>query len=165
MKRNYFYLALILIFLIFSFVYPIFQIIFQCFYHNGRFTFDILKIAIDNYVIRKSILNSFLLGIIVVLTTSIIGIPLAFVFDRFKFKGKPVLKILYLLPMISSPFVGGIGIKQVLSRFGSLKYFIDKTWNYKKSNFFYWFWLSWYSYTSDTPSLPNYVFKYFFLSK
>jgi iron(III) transport system permease protein len=126
MKKNYFYFALILIFLIFSFVYPIFQIIFQCFYHNGRFTFDILKIAIDNYVIRKSILNSFLLGIIVVLTTSIIGIPLAFVFDRFKFKGKPILKILFLLPMISSPFVGGIGIKQVLSRFGSLNILLIK---------------------------------------
>ncbi len=126
MKRQYFFFSLILFFLIISLLYPISYVIFHSFFHNGKFTFDILKIVIGNYVLRKSILNSFLLGMTVVLTTSIIGIPLAFVFDRFKFKGKTILKILFLLPMISSPFVGGIGIKQVLSRFGSLNILLIK---------------------------------------
>jgi iron(III) transport system permease protein len=126
MKKNYFFFILVVSFLFFSLVYPISYIIFQSFFHNGRFTFDILKITIDNYVIRKSILNSFLLGIIVVITTSIIGIPLAFIFDRLNFRGKTFLRILFLLPMISSPFVGGIGIKQILSRFGSLNILLIK---------------------------------------
>jgi iron(III) transport system permease protein len=77
-------------------------------------------------VIRKSIINSFILGFIVVLTTSIIGIPLAFIFDRINFKGKSTLRVLFLLPMILSPFVGSIGIKQILSRFGSLNILLIK---------------------------------------
>jgi len=98
----------------------------QSFFQEKRFTLELFKIALTNYVIRKSIINSFLLGIIVVLTTSIIGIPLAFVFDRFNFKGKTLLRILFLIPMISSPFVGAIGIKQILSRFGSLNILLLK---------------------------------------
>lgn len=116
----------ILFFLIYFFIYPIFFIVYQSFFHQNKFTLELFKIALTNYSIRKSILNSILLGIIVVITTSIIGIPLAFIFDRINFKGKSLFRILFLLPMISSPFVGAIGIKQVLSRFGSLNILLIK---------------------------------------
>ncbi|MCM8766911.1 MAG: iron ABC transporter permease [Candidatus Omnitrophica bacterium] len=125
MKRKIVF-TLILIFFLFSLVYPVSFILLQSFYHDGKFTLEILKIALTNYIIRKSIINSFLLGVIVVLTTSLIGIPLAFIFDRFSFKGKSILRILFLLPMIASPFVGSIGIKQILSRFGSLNILLIK---------------------------------------
>ncbi|MGC8976566.1 MAG: ABC transporter permease [Candidatus Ratteibacteria bacterium] len=126
MKKRYFFFFVILIFLLYFLVYPIFYVIIQCFFYNGKFTLRVLEIAFENYTIRKSIINSFLLGIIVVITTSIIGIPLAFIFDRFNFKGKTILRILFLLPMIGSPFVGGIGIKHILSRFGSLNILLLK---------------------------------------
>ncbi|HOK56002.1 MAG TPA: iron ABC transporter permease [bacterium] len=126
MKRKKILLTLIFLFFLLFLVYPVSFILIQCFYNNGNFTLEILKIAITNYVIRKSIINSFILGIIVVLTTSIIGIPLAFIFDRLNFKGKSILRILFLLPMIASPFVGSIGIKQFLSRFGSFNILLIK---------------------------------------
>lgn len=126
MKRKYLLFSIVLIFLLAFLVYPVFYIIYQCFFLNGKFTFEILKITLQSYTIRKSILNSFLLGIIVVLSTSFIGVPLAFIFDRFDFKGKGILRILFFLPMIASPFIGGIGIKQVLSRFGSLNILLLK---------------------------------------
>jgi iron(III) transport system permease protein len=125
MKRKISFSLILLFFLIFL-VYPISFILYQCFFPNGNFTLKILKIAITSYVIRKSIINSFILGFIVVLTTSIIGIPLAFIFDRINFKGKSTLRVLFLLPMILSPFVGSIGIKQILSRFGSLNILLIK---------------------------------------
>lgn len=125
MKRKISFSLILLFFLIFL-VYPISFILCQCFFPNGNFTLKILKIAITSYVIRKSIINSFILGFIVVLTTSIIGIPLAFIFDRINFKGKSTLRVLFLLPMILSPFVGSIGIKQILSRFGSLNILLIK---------------------------------------
>lgn len=126
MKKKYFLFILVSIFLLYFLVYPIFYIFIQCFFHNGKFTLEVLKITIGNYIIRKSIINSFLLGIIVIFTTTILGIPLAFIFDRFYFKGKTILRILFFLPVIASPFVGGIGIKQVLSRFGSLNILLLK---------------------------------------
>lgn len=126
MIRRYLFFFVIVGFLIYFFAYPIFYIVIQSFFHEGKFTIEILKVAFQNYVIRRSILNSFLLGIIVVITTSLVGVPLAFIFDRINFKGKSLLRVLFLLPMILSPFVGAIGIKQILSRFGSLNIFLMK---------------------------------------
>lgn len=119
MKKNIL-LWFIFIFFIVFLVYPVLYILSQSFFHQGKFTFEIIKVALGNYVIRKSIINSLFLGIIVVISTTIIGVPLAFIFDRYKFKGKSILRNFFLLPMIVSPFVGAIGIKQILSRFGSL---------------------------------------------
>ncbi len=120
MKRKYLVFSAIIIFLVFFLIYPLFYIFLNSFFHNGKITLELFKIVLTNYIIRKSIINSFLLGFIVVITTSIIGIPLAFIFDRLNFKGKTILRGLFLLPMITTPFVGAIGIKQILSRFGSL---------------------------------------------
>ncbi|MCM8818320.1 MAG: iron ABC transporter permease [Candidatus Omnitrophica bacterium] len=117
---------MISLFLILFIIYPIFYIFLQTFFHDGKFTFELFKIVLNNLIIRKAIINSFFLGLIVVFTTSIIAIPLAFIFDRLNFKGKGLLRILFLLPMISSPFVGAIGIKQILSRFGSLNILLIK---------------------------------------
>ena len=46
--------------------------------------------------------------------------PLAQVMTRFNFRGKVLLSGLLLAPMIMPPFVGAIGLKQLLAKFGSL---------------------------------------------
>ncbi|MCS7180946.1 MAG: iron ABC transporter permease [bacterium] len=126
MKKKTVLFVLILLFFFCFLIYPISFILVQSFYHNGEFTLEIIKVALTNYFLRKSIINTLLIGLIVVLTTTIIGVPLAFIFDRFTFRGKSILRILFLLPMIASPFVGSIGIKQILSRFGSLNILLIK---------------------------------------
>lgn len=108
------------VFLIYFLIYPLAHILSQSFIVDGRLTLDIFKNALGNYVIRRSIINSFLLGIMVVISTTAIGFPLAFVFARYRFPGKNVFRPLFFLPLIVSPFVGAIGMLQILSRFGSL---------------------------------------------
>ncbi len=107
-------------FLLYFLAYPLMHILTQSFIVDGRLTLDIFKNALGNYVIRRSIINSFLLGILVVISTTAIGFPLAFVFARYRFPGKSLLRPLFFLPLIVSPFVGAIGMMQILSRFGSL---------------------------------------------
>ncbi len=48
--------------------------------------------------------------------TILIALPLAFLTDRFLFPGKSLFSALILVPMILPPFVGAIGIKQILAR-------------------------------------------------
>ena len=43
---------------------------------------------------------------------------------RFTFAGKALLGSLLLVPMIMPPFVGAIGLRQLLSKFGSLNLFL-----------------------------------------
>ena len=46
-------------------------------------------------------------------------LPLSWAMTRFRFRGKTLLASLLLVPMIMPPFVGAIGLRQLLSRFGS----------------------------------------------
>ncbi len=50
----------------------------------------------------------------------VLALPLAFLSDRFTFPGKGILSGLVLVPMILPPFVGAIGIKQILGQAGAL---------------------------------------------
>ena len=107
-------------------VYPLFYVISQSFIVDNKFTIEIIKAAAGNYILRTSLIKSFSLGIIVVFLTSLIGISLAFFFYRYKFKGREILKVAFFLPLIASPFVGAIGVRQILSRFGSLNLILIK---------------------------------------
>src|SRR5437667_278896 len=58
--------------------------------------------------------------------TTLLTLPLAYVMTRFAFRGKALLGSLLLLPMIMPPFVGAIGLKQMLARFGSVNLCLAK---------------------------------------
>ncbi|MCX8082539.1 MAG: iron ABC transporter permease [bacterium] len=118
--------TLCLVFLSYFILYPLIYISINSFALEGKISFKIFTTALENYVIMHSLLNSFILSIAVVISTSIIGVPLAFLFVRYNFPGKSFLRALCFLPLIASPFVGAIGMTQVLSRFGSLNIFLMK---------------------------------------
>ena len=124
MKRTF--LIISFLFLAVFLVFPIGYIFSHSFFGESRFSLQIFKNLVSNYLIRESIANSFLLGVLVVIFTTIIGIPLAFLFYRYNFPVKNTLRILFFLPMVVSPFVGAIGMRQILSRFGSLNLLLMK---------------------------------------
>lgn len=69
---------------------------------------------------RESLINSCWLATLTTLGCSLVAVPLAHVFTRWEFRGRALLSSLLLVPMIMPPFVGAIGLKQVLARYGSL---------------------------------------------
>ncbi len=124
MKKSIYILCFLV--LITFLVYPLFYVVSQSFIVDNKFTIEIIKAAIGNYILRTSLIKSFSLGIIVVFLTSLIGISLAFFFYRYTFRGREILKLAFFLPLIASPFVGAIGVRQILSRFGSLNLILIK---------------------------------------
>jgi ABC-type Fe3+ transport system permease subunit len=64
--------------------------------------------------------NSLIVAALTTLFTAIIGSILAFVFARYTFRGSEILRILLLIPLLSTPFVGAIGLKRMISQFGVL---------------------------------------------
>ena len=69
---------------------------------------------------REWMRNSLSLGVIVTLLTFLLSLPLSFLMARYQFRGKALLAALLLLPMIMPPFVGAIGMRKVLGRYGVL---------------------------------------------
>jgi len=86
----------------------------------GHFTLGFFKYFWTDALTRACILNSLALGCVVTVLTAALALPLSLAVVRYRFPGKTLLTGLLLLPMIMPPFVGAIGMRQVLARFGSL---------------------------------------------
>jgi iron(III) transport system permease protein len=64
--------------------------------------------------------NSLLLAALSTLFTTLLCLPLAYWFTRYRFPGRGLLATLLLVPLIVPPFVGAIGLERFLNRYGSL---------------------------------------------
>ncbi|KPK62724.1 MAG: hypothetical protein AMK73_05755 [Planctomycetes bacterium SM23_32] len=100
--------------------YPLYYSCRGAFVVDGRFTLGFFEYLWQDRLTAKSILNSLALGCVVTAITAALALPLSVVGVRYRFPGKAFLTGLLLLPMIMPPFVGAIGMRQILARFGSL---------------------------------------------
>jgi ABC-type Fe3+ transport system permease subunit len=66
------------------------------------------------------ILNSVYVAIAVTLISVILGTSFAFLIARYEFPGKGILRTFLLFPMLSTPFIGAIGIKWFMGANGFL---------------------------------------------
>ncbi len=114
-----FLLGLIAFFALFLF-YPLWYAFVQSLVVDGRITFAFYELMVTSPVYQEAILNSFRLGMITTIATTLLSLPLAFLLVRYDFAGKGFVNGLILVPMVLPPFVGAIGMKQMFARFGSI---------------------------------------------
>ena len=69
---------------------------------------------------RTGLINSVGVAVFTTLLCLLIAMPLAMLAAKFEFFGKTLLSSLVLVPLILPPFVGAIGLRAILGRFGSL---------------------------------------------
>lgn len=121
-----FILCITLAFLGAFLVYPIINVAKESFYHDGVFSAVFFVNAFRNPVVLESIANSFMLAFTATAATAVIAIPLSVLMVRYSFPFKNLISGLLLIPMIMPPFVGAIGMKQLLARFGSINLLLLK---------------------------------------
>lgn len=114
-----FLLGLIAFFALFLF-YPLWYAIVQSLVVDGKLTVAFYELMVTSPVYQEAILNSFRLGMITTIATTLLSLPLAFLLVRYDFVGKGFVSGLILVPMVLPPFVGAIGMKQMFARFGSI---------------------------------------------
>ncbi len=103
------------------FLYPAFSVIGEAFRSpDGNFTLDFVYGVFRNPVYREGLWNALGLGIASTGATFLLAFPLALLSHRYDFKGRGVLGVLILVPLVLPPFVGAIGIKHMLGVEGSL---------------------------------------------
>src|SRR6478735_317009 len=127
MKRGHAITLSLLVGILFAvfFIYPAAAVVKQAFEGTGadgshHFTLEFIAAVFRNPIYREGLWNAFALGIASTLVTLAIAFPLALIGHRHDFLGKPALSVLILAPMILPPFVGAVGIKQMLGVNGAL---------------------------------------------
>ncbi|WPC43613.1 molybdate ABC transporter permease subunit [Clostridium sp. JS66] len=80
-------------------------------------------------MILSPIIISLKVSLISTIFTCIIGIALARLFTKYEFKGKDILEVLIILPMVLPPSVVGYGLLVILGRYGFIGKFILNVFN------------------------------------
>ena len=113
--------ALIWLFLIVFVFYPLTRIFYDAFTNEaGNVTLiNFHEFFTDKYYLR-SLWKSLLLGAGAVVTTSIVGIAVAYLLIRYDFPYRNTFSYLTMLPMILPPLVGVLGFVFILGRAGTV---------------------------------------------
>ncbi|MBU1534787.1 iron ABC transporter permease [Myxococcota bacterium] len=100
--------------------FPLIHVLREGFFTRQGFTLDFFFAIFRNPTTRTGIINSLVLALLTTLATFLITLPLAWLTVRTSFRGKVLLAGLLLLPLVLPPFVGAIGMRRLLARFGTL---------------------------------------------
>lgn len=113
-------LGLLVVFFAAFLFYPVSLSLKNAFFAEGRFTLRYFELLLSSPLQRESLMNSFMIALMTTALTTCLAVPMAWALTRFQFPGRGLLSSLVLVPMIMPPFVGAIGLRQLLARYGSV---------------------------------------------
>jgi iron(III) transport system permease protein len=118
--------ALIWVFLIVFVFYPLTRIFYDAFTNEaGQFTLvNFYEFFTDSFYLR-SLWKSLALGAAAVVTTSVVGIAVAYLILRYEFPYRNLFSYLTMLPMILPPLVGVLGFVFILGRAGTVNILLE----------------------------------------
>ena len=119
--------ALVTLFFGGFFLFPVVMVLGEAFVdQGGGVTFAYVIEVFANPVYLEGIWNALLLGVTSTLVSLLIAFPLALLTHRYRFPLKGPLSALILVPLVLPPFVGAVGVKQMLGVRGALNAFLEK---------------------------------------
>jgi len=118
--------AVVLFFGVF-FLFPVVMVIGEAFVDKeGGFTSAYVVQVFANPVYLEGLWNALLLGVTSTIAALLIAFPLALFTHRYRFPLKGPLSALILVPLVLPPFVGAVGVKQMLGVKGALNALLEK---------------------------------------
>ena len=108
LSKNGIYAVLIVI-LTFLIVVPIITVLIEAVVVDDRLNFANAVHTICQKENLNTIINSLLLGILVVITSTVIATPLAFILVRTKYAEKKWLDIVLMIPFMTPPYISSMG--------------------------------------------------------
>ena len=130
--------GLIWLFLALFLVYPLTRIFYDAFTNEqGAFVLEnFYEFFTDSFYLR-SLWKSLLLGAAAVVTTSVVGIAVAYLLIRYEFPYRQTFSYLTMLPMILPPLVGVLGFVFILGRAGTINVLLYDWFGMEPINFMY----------------------------
>ena len=119
-------LGLTTLFFLLFLIYPLLYVFKEAFWIENKFNLTYFKLMVTDPNIRELVINSFKIGVMVTLITSVVSLPLAYFLTRFRYPGRDTLRAIILIPMIMPPFVGAIGMQQFFGLYGSVNMLLVK---------------------------------------
>jgi len=109
LRTPYWFLILITaLVLLYGVIYPNFAVVTSSFQQNGQWTLANYREVLSQRFVIEAILSSLVLSVATVLLCAGVGLPLAFLFERYTFPGRRIFAALAALPLVLPPLVGTV---------------------------------------------------------
>jgi iron(III) transport system permease protein len=105
-------------------IYPNINILISIFYKSGRFSIDVFRKLLSSERAMKSLLNSFILAVSMVVTVNVIGVALVVFTEYLDIKGAKILKLGYLSTLVYGGIVLCTGYRYIYGEQGLITHFI-----------------------------------------
>ena len=111
--------------LLYGVVYPNLSVVISSFQRDGSWTLSNYSEILSQRVVIESIVSSLGLSIGTVVLCALVGVPLAFLFERFTFPGRRLFAALAALPLVLPPLVGTVAFIFLCGESGILAHSIQ----------------------------------------
>jgi iron(III) transport system permease protein len=101
-------------------IWPIFEVVEAGFVKSGHFSTQYVQLIFSDPQLLRGLGNAAFVGVSVTLLSLLIALPLAVLSVRYDFPGRGLLSGLLLAPLVLPPFVGAIGVRLLLGRYGPI---------------------------------------------
>jgi iron(III) transport system permease protein len=110
-RSSVFLFLLTAVVLVYGVVYPNLAVAVTSFQRAGTWTLANYRELLSQRIVLEAIVSSLALSLGTVLLCAIVGVPLAFLFERYTFPGRRLFAALAALPLVLPPLVGTVAFK------------------------------------------------------
>ena len=107
-RRSVALLLITAVILIYGVIYPNISVVISSFQREGSWTLANYREILSQGIVIEAIVSSVGLSIGTVLFCALVGVPLAFLFERYTFPGRRLFAALAALPLVLPPLVGTV---------------------------------------------------------
>ena len=111
--------------LLYGVIYPNLSVVISSFQRAGTWTIANYREILSQQVVLEAIVSSLGLSVATVLFCAVVGVPLAFLFERFTFPGRRFFAALAALPLVLPPLVGTVAFIFLMGETGILAHGIQ----------------------------------------
>lgn len=126
-------LLITVVVLLYGVIYPNLAVVASSFQQNGQWSFANYREVLAQRIVIEAILTSIALSVATVLLCAVVGVPLAFLFERYTFPGRRLFAAFAALPLVLPPLVGTVAFIFLCGESGILARAIQHLFQLKQS--------------------------------
>lgn len=111
---------IVFVVLIYGVIYPVWGILKTSLQQNGSWTIANYSATLSQPIILESIVASLGISLLTVICCALVGLPLAFLFERYSFPGQRLFASLAAMPLVLPPLVGTVAFVLLCGESGIL---------------------------------------------
>ncbi len=115
--------------LLYGVIYPNLHVVLSSLQRNNQWSLANYRDALSQSAVLESVFTSLGVSILTVLFCALVGIPLAFLFERYSFPARRLFAVLAALPLVLPPLVGTVAFIFLCGESGILARLVQSVFN------------------------------------